>query len=148
MILDIPVVRQRDGHTCGLAVFNAVRRYYGSRGVKELGLGVPCPIDGTDPRQLEMAFRGAGYAVQAGSMDRADLLHHARQWRPVVLLVQADGNGHYVVSAGLDRGRVALMDPLRGIVRERWPDFAPRWVGAGIELQAYRQFGIAVGVPT
>jgi ABC-type bacteriocin/lantibiotic exporter with double-glycine peptidase domain len=114
VILDVPVVLQTSGYDCGTAAARAVFRFHGRQLPDLSALGVPSPIDGTDPRVLEAVCRRAGFGVESGESRLDTLRHHVREGRPAQVLVQRDGCGHWAVVCGVARGRVHLMDPSSG----------------------------------
>lgn len=144
MVIDLPDYRQPTDASCGQTAAKVVYGYFGRRGVRPQGT----PIDGTDPRTLESALRLAGLVVQSGSMDADDLKHHTRKGRPVVCLVtEADGTGHWVVVAGVRRGRVHFHCPLVGPRVEPVAAFAARWHDSDRVAVRYEQWGIACWSP-
>lgn len=141
MILALPVYYQRNNYSCGPVAVRIALDYLGARGRR-----VPAsPIDGTDPRTLESALWLAGVAVQAGQMDVDDLRHHTRKGRPVIALVQEDGVGHWIAVAGVERGRVHSVCPVRGVVAERSDEFDGRWWDSDRFGAEYVRWGLAVG---
>lgn len=144
-VLRLPIVKQKLPHDCGVAVFRSVCRY----------LKVPTkgntldadPMNGLHPFELEPAFRRLGLTVSAGSMDLDDLRHHARKNRPVVALIRFGDSGHWVVSGGVSRGRVSIMEPFDGVVK--WVQeaaFIADWQDYDRQGTLFRNYGIAVGV--
>lgn len=102
-------------------------------------------LDGTDPRAVESYLRRMGLTVLAGEMTINDLAHFGRTGRPVLCLVQDDGVGHYVVSAGTRRGRVYFQDPLAGPRSLSRLGFDLAWWDYDRLGPAYRRYGLAVG---
>lgn len=142
-ILQLPIVKQKTAHDCGVAVFRSVCRYLK---VKPATLEAD-PLNGLHPFELEPAFRRLGLFVAAGSMDLDDLRHHARKNRPVVCLIKFGDSGHWVVSGGVSRGRVSIMEPFEGAVK--WmpeAEFLGSWSDWDRAGTVFRHYGIAVGV--
>lgn len=137
----VPVVRQRSGFDCGAAAFESVCRYWETR--TRLPHGWPNPIDGTDPRVLEAAFRTAGFGVVAGEMDTGTLRHLTGRGLPVLCLVR-DGSGHWVVATKVTRTRVYFMDPERGDTHLPLGRFDSLWSAADTDRTGtvYHRWGI------
>ncbi len=143
VVLTLPIVKQKTAHDCGVAVFRTVCKYLR---VKPATLEAD-PLNGLHPFELEPAFRRLGLTVSAGSMDLDDLRHHARKNRPVVALVRQGDSGHWVVSGGVSRGRVLVMEPFEGVVK--WvpgAEFVANWSDWDRAGTVFRNYGIAVGV--
>lgn len=98
----------------------------------------PSVLDGVDPRTIESVLRRRGLSVASGNWTRGDVQHFTRSDRPVIACVP----DHWVVVAGLRRGRVSLMDPIHGIASEHWSEFAARWLDSDRFGGVYRAFGI------
>jgi len=141
-ILKLPVVKQKLPHDCGVAVFRSVCKYLKVHTLRNT-LDAD-PINGLHPFELEPAFRRLGLSVSAGSMDVDDLRYHARRGRPVVCLV----TGHWVVSGGIFRGHVTIMEPFEGVIK-RVPilEFANDWQDSDRNGTVFRNYGISVGLP-
>lgn len=141
----LPLVSQCDGHSCGAACVLSVLSYFH---VPHTGLERVRRIlrtnetDGTRPMRMVNSIQASGLECHYESaMDLGDLRESLDAGRPVICLIQAHGDGHYVVAAGIDNQRVYVMDPLidghYGYLSRR--DFATRWFDAG-----YPSFGITV----
>jgi ABC-type bacteriocin/lantibiotic exporter with double-glycine peptidase domain len=140
-MLDLPAILQRTDWSCGQVAARVVFQFHGFRGRTPQG----SPIDGTDPRTLETAFRRAGLRVQSGEMEPDDLRHHTRAGRPVVCLVtEDDGVGHYVVVAGVKGRTVFYHCPTAGAKSELLTRFAARWHDSDRVAVRYERWGIAV----
>lgn len=139
-LLDLPIVRQRDAHSCGAAVFRCVTQYWEGRGRRIKSH----PHYGTHPDALELAFHAAGYHVLAGGMDLEQLkLTTARGW-PVCCLVKSEGEGHWVVVRGVWRNRVHLMDPADGLTSVPAADWLAGWSDFDRRGTVFRRYGLAV----
>lgn len=149
MRLALPDRRQTTGWGCGPAATRVALEYLGvRRPARRVREGLPhSPQDGTDPRTIEAFLRGLGLDVQAGEMALCDLAHHAAHGRPVLCLIQAGGVGHYVVSAGLFRGRVYYQCPADGPADLPPTGWLSVWHDTDRYGTVYRRFGIAVGRP-
>jgi hypothetical protein len=143
VILALPDIRQRTPHGCGIAALETVWSCLGVR-----TRHVPDnPIDGMSPDTLENALWNSGLALQAGSMDLDDLKYHTRRGRPVVCCVQhPDGDGHWVVVAGVAYGFVKYQCPASGPQKVPAAVFATRWTDQTRRGALYSRWGIAVGV--
>jgi len=113
-------VRQVSDYDCGDAALACAFKFFG----RSPPPPVANPMDGAEPRDVERALWTAGFSCQSGTMDAADLKHHAARGRPVLCLLA----GHWVVSAGVHRNYVHFQDPERGACKEKAATFLPRWV--------------------
>lgn len=138
-MLELPDVRQKRDYDCGRACVQCVLEYFGT--TADTRRLLTNPIDGTDPRAIEALMRQAGHTVISGEMETDDLKHFTHSRRPVIACVKE----HYVVVAGVSRGRVGYMDPLHGFMRASIRDFGLWWHEADRLGVTYRRFGIAVG---
>ena len=143
MLLELPIVLQSEAYDCGRAAFLCVMRYHGIK-VPQVDIPQPCSIDGTDPRILEAIFR-RHLLVASGEMTVADLRFHASQNRPVLLLIEVGLIGHWVVSAGVARRKVRVMDPASGIRGIPESELDSHWRDICRDGSHYRRWGIAVG---
>jgi ABC-type bacteriocin/lantibiotic exporter with double-glycine peptidase domain len=141
MLLELPDVRQENGHDCGEAAACCVARFFGTA---LLTRSLASPEDGTHPSALETVFRRAGFAVQAGTMTLADLKHHVAQGRPVLCCVAQHG-GHWVVVRGVGRGKVYYQCPVDGPLSMRAAEFASQWADVTRAGHEFARWGIAVG---
>lgn len=145
VILKVPDLRQTDGHSCGLCALNSVLTFHGRKPVSKIGSGLPSKLDGIEPRAIEMAARGLGLSCVSGQMTLDDLRHYTRSGRPVIVLVQFSGGGHYQIVKGIVRRTIYLQCPVSGGVTEREADFAARWHDYTIDAHRLDNFGIACG---
>jgi hypothetical protein len=119
--------------------------FFGVAGRNDRKLSVT-PIDGADPRSVEGFYRNLGFHVLSGSMTWDHLRLFGQLGHPCQLLVTLEGTGHYVLSDGVDRSRIRLMDPLseskyflrRDKFESCWSAIDDRF---GV---SYHQFGISV----
>ena len=115
--LDLPDVRQRTGHDCATAALRTVYQWHFGRDSRIRDLS--SAVNGTDPATLEANIRvGGGWNANGGEMILDDLAHYCATWRPVIALISPDypdsGESHYVVVAGVYRGRVHYQCPEQG----------------------------------
>lgn len=122
----VPLVRQPDGYTCGVAALQSVLHYFGVD-VRHDALAVAL---GADPEQGVNYRRMVAYAQSCGlhvtiftEMALAQLYHAIDDGAPVIVALQAWGNslenaycdawddGHYAVVVGYDQRNVYFMDP-------------------------------------
>jgi predicted double-glycine peptidase len=130
--VDLPCVAQREDHTCGAAALLAICRHYrlGPDDEATIASDMELPLDGADPVHLVRAIRGYGLAhEETRGMSDAALRAALDAARPVMLAVQAWGEGHWVVAIGYDARGVVLEDPWldgeRGSLG--WRALANRW---------------------
>jgi hypothetical protein len=144
--IDLPDLRQLpDGFDCGTV---AAEIFWDHFGIKSR----PVPathIDGTSPDVLESLLWDSGMAVQAGTMEVADLKHHTGRGRPVACCVtEPDGVGHWVVVGGVTRGRVRYQCPLKGPASEPVEAFEKRWADRTRRSVRFERWGIAGWLPS
>lgn len=142
-MLELPDVRQKKAHDCGVATAACILRVVGFRcpyrEVEKLLL--TSGIDGVDPRQLETFFRTrCNLSVIAGEMDHRSLKYFTNRGWPVAAVVK----DHWVVVAGMSRGIIYYHDPETGPGKSRWESFADWWSDEDRMGGSYRQWGIAV----
>ena len=141
-MIALPDIRQRTTFDCGTACFVLVCRTLGVRIAYDDALTLlhTNEIDGTDYRTLEASFRSQGLRVLSGEMDADDLRSLTGRGRPVVAAL----SNHWVVVAGVSRGRVAYHDPETGPVRLGVGEFTARWRELDRTGSALEGFGLAV----
>jgi ABC-type bacteriocin/lantibiotic exporter with double-glycine peptidase domain len=141
-VLKIPDVRQRADFDCGAAAIEAVCRYYGykSRGADKLAN----PVQGMEPGTVEAVLRHFGFRIIVGQLLVEDLKHFSRLKMPVVCPIDHEG-GHWVVAAGVSRGRVHFHCPLRGAVAVPVGEWEAGWKSSTTTGIEYENWGIAVG---
>jgi ABC-type bacteriocin/lantibiotic exporter with double-glycine peptidase domain len=144
-IIQIPVVKQKLPHDCGEAVFRSICKYLKLSAI-QWNTPDSDPLNGLHPFELEPAFRRMGLDVSAGTMDLDDLRHHAKKSRPVACLVRYGDSGHWVVSGGVARGFVWIMEPFDGLWKGiREDEFLNQWQDYDRAGTVFRRFGISVG---
>ena len=141
-LLDLPDIRQQADYDCGVAASQIVLAYLGHSKRPRLPV---TPIDGTDPRTIESAFRQLGIPVFSGQFDVPLLRHCQATGRPVICLIQREGIGHYVVSAGVFRGTVHYQCPTDGPLVAKAGNFMESWHDADRFGTHFKCFGIALG---
>jgi ABC-type bacteriocin/lantibiotic exporter with double-glycine peptidase domain len=143
--LDVPYAAGPD-RACGSAVAWMVTAYWAqNRGTPDR---VP-PVEETHERlfrplkegvttgDLEAYFKGLGFRTFAFSATLADVEHHLRRGRPLIVILEPAGPGaplHYVTIAGIDPGRnlILLNDPAgRKLQKMDLRRFERQWQGTG-----------------
>jgi predicted double-glycine peptidase len=145
-MLNVPLVRQATGYTCGAASLVAVLAYFGKdsredRLAKELRAEPPNGV--TPERLVDVAKEYGVHAEMRQQLTEEGLLELVRQGHPVLIVVQAWSerprssysddweDGHYIVTIGEEGGQIVFMDPsLAGRhttmtmeeLHERWHD--------------------------
>lgn len=138
-MLKLPDIRQVSDYDCGDAALACTFKFFR----RPAPPPVSNPADGAEPRDVERALWAAGFACQSGTMDVTDLRHHAARGRPVLCLL----DGHWVVSAGVERLSVYFQDPERGPCKEKAPVFLTRWINDTYGQGApWVRWGISVSV--
>jgi hypothetical protein len=145
MILNLPNEIQRALHDCGDAAVKCVLGHHRVVGAVSLST----PTDGTDPRQIEQAFRQLRMPCVSGEMSVADLRHFCDHSRPVICLVHwpRENDSHYVVARGVSRRWVYYHDVYHGPGKTREAEWLEAWRASGRMAEAFRHWGIAAGPP-
>jgi ABC-type bacteriocin/lantibiotic exporter with double-glycine peptidase domain len=134
-------VRQKYAHDCGRAAVRCVLRSYG---ISDRGLGLEsCEQNGTHPASIHAALRDAGLQVFSGEI--GDMLQAISRLAPIITPISLHG-GHYVVVAGVRRGKVHFQDPLDGPSELKLAEWEAIWKDVDIFGTRYKRFGI-VGQP-
>lgn len=140
MILQIPDVRQQSDFDCGAACIEAVLQLGGRTPPDSLAN----PVQGMAPDTLEAVLRSVGVRVISGTMCVDDLKHFTRGGRPVICPTDIEG-GHWVIVAGVGRGRVHYHDPdagMQSVAESKWRSL---WCGSTRFGHAFDRWGIAAG---
>lgn len=98
---------------------------------------------GTDPSQIEAAYRNMDFGVIAGEMTIADLKHFADTFRPTIVLVTwpTGSSSHYIAIGGVFRGKVYYQDPETGPGSCTEAEFEAAWHADG-RVGNYWHWGI------
>lgn len=140
--IPLPDRRQQDAHSCGPTVYRIVCE---ALGVKAPGPKAD-PMDGLHPAYLSAQLQKvAKLPTVVGTLTVDDLKHFTRAGRPVVCLVRLGNSGHYVVVAGVERGKVVYQCPATGPGRQPVDEFVARWHDTDGRGHAYERWGLAVG---
>lgn len=128
VILDIPDVRQRNGHDCGKAALEAFFLFHGitpARWLKHL----PNPVQGTSPDTVEAVLWSTLGNVCRGTMDSELLRYWTRRGLPVLApITHPVHGGHWVCVSGVSRGRVHFHCPIDGASTMRLSDWNAAWL--------------------
>jgi len=153
--IDLPTVAQARGYTCGPSALMAVCAYFGVAGELEheddfraaTGVGRA----GADPHQLVVPARARfGLEVEEHApMSDAVLRRHLDRRHPVLIMLQAWGEGHWVVAIGHDRAGVYVEDPVLHLRRGflDWAALDRRWHDVGYRGVRVRRYGAAIWKP-
>jgi predicted double-glycine peptidase len=151
--VDVPHVVQREDHTCGAAALLAICRYYGVGPVDEATIvrDMKLPLDGADPVHLVRALDAYGLAYEETRGMTHDALRTTLDAaRPVMLALQAWGEGHWVVAIGYDKRGVHVEDPWleKGRGFFGWRALANRWHDIeGHPPTPLERYGLAIWKP-
>lgn len=105
---------------------------------------LPCGERGTSPCTMEAFVRAVGCKTQSGEMTISDLGHHTRQGRPVMALIQSDGEGHWVSVCHADSRKITYYCPVFGITKTGTRTFGKLWWDWDRRGVSYPGFGIAL----
>ena len=112
--VDLPNVAQRTDYTCGAAVLQAICSYFGVGPEEEADYErlMGMPKTGADPVHITTAARSLGLeAKEFRPMTVRQLEKCLDKGRPVILMLQAWDEGHYVVAVGYDHAVIYVEDP-------------------------------------
>lgn len=148
--IELPNVRQATDYTCGAAALQAICAYFGvgpeDEGAFEQQMGMP--TSGADPIHITTAAKRYGLEVKEyRPMSIAQLEKCLDKGRPVILMLQAWDEGHYVVAIGYDRDAIYVEDPWiqgsRGFLTRE--ELAERWYDVeGEDNARTERLGIAI----
>lgn len=142
-MIDLPDIRQKDDHSCGVVAYRVLLRYLRVRRKKAVE-PLSSMIDGTDPRAIETYLRELGLNVLAGSMRMEDIESLTDTGRPVICLITPEhGVGHYVVVGGTDERFVYYHCPTHGALIMTRVKFEACWHEVDRLGAKYRRWGIA-----
>jgi len=158
-LIRIPLVRQPDSWSCGVASVLSVLSYYGKEmGYEDIAKGVKATkADGADHRNIITFLKEQGLEVELHKgMLLSDLQSFIDNGTPVIVVIQAWSpnpddyeknwdSGHYAVVVGYDLENIYLMDPstignYTYIPRE---EFSKRWHDQDQEIKL-RQAGLVI----
>ena len=146
-MIELPLVRQSELWDCALGCAESVLRFCGwslPDAREQARRLAATPADGADPRTVEGFYRSAGLRVLSGDMAWRHLAQAGKAGIPVQILVNF-GVGHYVVSEGVTRNRVRLMDPLDGRYWLKRDQFEKHWFDRDCRFNVdYRHFGMEI----
>jgi len=112
--IDLPNVAQRTDYTCGASVLQAICAYFGVGPDDEADYErlMAMPKTGADPIHITTAATALGLAVhEFRPMTIRQLERCLDKRRPVILMLQAWDEGHYVVAVGYDADVIYVEDP-------------------------------------
>lgn len=145
IIKNFPNLRQAHDFDCGATALQAVLAYYGideraGKIMKQVGT----TETGTPIEKIKETAKKYGLKTEMAEMKIEDVKKYLGKKIPVILLLQAYGDGHYVVAIGCDKNKIYFEDP-ESIYRTflTYEELEKRWhdVIAGKE---YVNYGIAI----
>lgn len=139
-ILQIPRVLQSADFDCATACMTALVRFHKTRGAVLSDLA--SPEAGMDPATVELIFRKAGWKVNAGERSLDDLQSNCLAGRPVMCLITREGEGHWIVVAGVTPRRIYFHDPLEGMRFVTHVEFLEFWHDIGRYGATFHNFGM------
>lgn len=141
-MIELPDWRQQQQWDCGPTavriLLRSLRRRPSPTAMAHLAAS---PIDGTDPRAVEIALRAHDLRVTSGSATFDDLRHWTQN-RAVLCLIQCDGVGHWVAVARATHRRVSYQCPSEGPKLEKRADWMARWRDVDRLGAVYHQWSI------
>lgn len=138
IVLDVPLVRQEDGRTCGFAAATMLSRYYRAPIAEDdcERLRVAASEERVSGRLLQEVLERNGFrvCVFAGALLDEDsplsIAYHLKKGLPPVVMVSPRGRrDHYMVVSGLNAAKdlVFFEDPDKGKVACRGRAFRKMW---------------------
>ncbi len=140
VILELKDIRQHDDYSCGDACVDVVIRFMGIRTCVSV-LTMANAVQGVGPETCESLLRRAGLSVLSGAMTVDDLRHLTKSGRPVLCPTSILG-GHWVVVAGVARGKVHFHDPVSGPSTLKIAEWDEKWHDESRSGHAFRKWGI------
>lgn len=140
----IPDIRQKDNFGCGEKVALSLLKFWG-RAPKIFSMSHE--LDGTHPATVVAILRTAGLKVLSGEANIEIVKALTKAGFPVIVLIQYDGDGHYVIVGDVKRGKVEYQCPINGPSKETIEKFEKEWHDVDMWGAHYRRF-IIVGFPT
>ena len=122
-MIALPNVVQEAEHTCGAAALRAICLHYGTGPDDEARIArdMRLPRAGSDPVHVIRAATRYGLRHREyRGMTTAQLRRCLDRGHPVMLTLQAWGEGHWVVAIGHDRAGITVEDPWRKRTRGRF----------------------------
>lgn len=127
MLLQLPDHRQSESWDCGRTALRIICDFY-SKPLPLLIANLSNAVSGLSPDALSAAFRSMGFKVMDGSWTVPLLKAVTKDGKPVVVLTQLDGVGHWQVCSGIYRGKVHLQCPEQGKVAVAVERFDKDWI--------------------
>lgn len=134
--LIVPVVRQSDVNMCGVAALQMIENFYQApvqaQSHKNLVESVNAS-KGTSGAALKDAFINSGYSAVIFPGDLSNgitgLYHHIDNGHPVIVMIGAENQRHYLVAFGYDpeNQKIYFNDPLKGAVAYSSESFLKFW---------------------
>lgn len=146
-LLDTPGIGQLGNFDCGRAsalinlTYQSVDPAIAATMVGRLRVSTS---DGVDPSELSTWGRAENWHVNEGWMSVSTLKHHADELRPVILLVTMHGNGHWIVSRGVSRGRIHFQDPNASRDSMKISEFVSIWHDRNRYGAQFEQWGFVM----
>ncbi|MBL9016290.1 MAG: peptidase C39 family protein [Myxococcales bacterium] len=112
--VELPNVAQRTDYTCGASALQAICAYFGVGPEDEADYErlMEMPASGADPIHITTAAKALGLEVtEHRPMTLRQLERCLDKGRPVILMLQAWEEGHYVVAIGYDDDVIYVEDP-------------------------------------
>ena len=147
-LLNTPEILQKGSYDCGRTACLIVARFHGVSEADADVMAGRLPVDkleGTDPAAISSWWRSEGWGCCEGWMDADAVQHHCENGRPVILLAQLHGGGHWTVARGISRKTIHFQDPANGRWKMPVDQFIPLWHDHNRFGAKFRQWGI-VGV--
>lgn len=150
-MLQVPDIRQKDLHDCGVAVCASVCEFFSiSLSFSEIERRLKTSEDGTHPGAILTLFTQLGLSTVSGCYWGVRTL---AQWTshgvPVLCPIQVGelsevGSGHWVIVLGAGLGQVVVQDPAYG----RWvypqTEWLNRWHDCDKDGVEYPRYGMAM----
>lgn len=161
-LIKVPMTRQSNDYTCGVAALQSVFMYYGDEIVESvLSKSLKAdPKQGTAYQQIVRLAKSKGYKVEVfKNMTIESLKSLIDKGKPVICLLQAWPerkvdyasdweDGHYAVAIGHDKQNIFFMDPstLGNYTYVPIAEFLTRWHDTDSKVKL-EHFGMVVEKP-
>lgn len=146
----LPLVGQEADHTCGAAALRAIALHHGIAITERALVDAMLRFDdrGSDPVHVRAGAAQLGLVVdEHRGMTDAQLRTCLDAGHPVMVTLQVDDGGHWMVASGHDDATVYFMDPMRddALATLTWAELAARWHDVeGDDDRPLVRYGIAI----
>ena len=131
------IVRQRDLKDCGPCCLLSIIKYYGGNiPIETVRLDTKTNLEGTTAYNLIYAAKKYGFIAKGV---KAKELDDNINLPAIAHIVTKNGFNHFVVIYKITNNYVYIMDPGRGMVKEKIAEFKSKWTNVILIFKPYRR---------